>query len=85
MAETDDLRIVLNTPFTPRPAPAAEIRGALARAGRSPLPYTLDLWEGKAKTFSVAWSDNQLRVTIFKRGPWIDRLRLRAQIPHDQI
>jgi hypothetical protein len=74
MAIADDLRIAHNTPFTAQPAAPEEMCRALLRAGRLPLPYTLDVWVGKTKTFSIAWSKDEFRVTTFKRGPWIDRL-----------
>jgi hypothetical protein len=74
-AEAGGFLIAHNTPFTPRPAPSEEMRRALVRAGREPLPYTLDVWDvGKGKTFSVAWSNDDFRVITFKRGRWIDRL-----------
>jgi hypothetical protein len=75
MAQADGLRIAHNTPFTPQPAPSNEVRRALAQAGRSQLPYVLDIWDGKTKVFSVAWGDDDLRVTTFKKGPWTERLK----------
>jgi hypothetical protein len=79
-AEANGLLIAHTTPFTPRPLPSDDEKRALAAAGRMPLPYALDIWDGKAKVLSLAWSDSQLRVTTFKRGPWIDRLKV-ASVP----
>ena len=49
MAETAGLHIAQNTLFTPRPAPSGDVERVLAAAGRPPLPYTLDIWDGKAE------------------------------------
>lgn len=79
LAETDGLRIVHNTPFTAQPAPADPMREALATAGRAPLPYALDIWDGRTKTFSISWSDDDLRVTTFKKGTWTTSLQAAAR------
>jgi hypothetical protein len=74
--ELASLRIAHNTPFTPQPAPSDSLSYALAQAGRLPQPYALDIWDDRKKTFSVSWSegDAALRVTTFRKGPWINRL-----------
>jgi hypothetical protein len=73
-AEVEDLRIVHNTPFTPRPMPSSDALQSLATTGREPLPYAMDIWHGRTKMFSISWSDDDFRVTTFKKGTWTSNL-----------
>jgi hypothetical protein len=79
LAETEGLRLVHNIPFTPQPAPSGPMRQALAIAGRAPLPYALDIWNGRTKTFSMSWNDDDLQLTTFKKGSWATSLLAAAR------
>ena len=72
-ADLGELLMILNTPFTPRPAPSDAERYFLAQTGRRPmLPYALDIWHQRRKVYAVSWNDGDtdLEVMTFLDGEW---------------
>jgi hypothetical protein len=70
MWHAEPWRAIYRTPFQRMP----DKDPALTRQmGKQPLPYGLDVWHG-SKVFSIEWSDPDVRIITFKRGPWEDAL-----------
>ena len=57
----------LDDPSVARETKRHPVREGLAAP--EPLPYGLDIWQGR-KVLNLEWSDDQFVIVSFRRGPW---------------
>jgi hypothetical protein len=79
-AEVGGLRITYRTSSTKVPAVPRGLDGGLTRLSSSRhLHHTLDIWDGTAKKFAVAWGFGGMRVAAFRRDRWLGKFREMAR------